>query len=643
MTRRPAARRARPARDLPVPGRRRRAGGARREPRARRGRDARAGGRVGLRQVLARRCAAAAAAEGHGGHGRGAARRRGRARDAARPAARRSLDGPGDRLPGRAPLAQPRAARGRPDRGGDPAALVRRGQGGHPGGRAARARGPARAARARLPAPALGRPAPARADRPGAGLRAAPPDRRRAHHGARRDGAGAGAAAARGPAGALRARDHLHHPRPLDARGRVLAHRRDVRRPDRGGGSEPRGVREGRASIHARARRGVPRDRRSRVQDESLRRRGRPAGPARAADGLPVPPALSREDRRLRVDAGRALGRRRGAPGRLRAREGSARVELERRAARGARPAHDLSPQGRRGARRRRGRPVDGGRRDPRARGRVRLRQDHARPRDHGPARARVRRGALPRRAAPLRARGAARAPPPRADDLPGPDRRAQRAPDDLRGGGRGRPDPGDRGRRGADRGRGSLERRAAAARELLHALPVRDLGWPAPARDHRRRDGARPRPARRRRAGVGPGRVGTRRDPGADAPDRAAGGRGHPCRDPRPRARVEHRRPGGGDVPRADRRGGPHRGDPARAEAPLHARAALGRARAAPDGAGDPRRARRPTRPASPTAAASTRAARSSSPARPSGSASSNAARGEDPRSLPACHAVAS
>ena len=57
--------------------------------------------------------------------------------------------------------------------------------------------------RAGLPARALGRPAPARADRSRARLRAAPPGRRRAHHGARRDGPGPGAATAGGPAAAF--------------------------------------------------------------------------------------------------------------------------------------------------------------------------------------------------------------------------------------------------------------------------------------------------------------------------------------------------------------------------------------------------------------------------------------------------------
>ena len=73
------------------------------------------------------------------------------------------------------------------------------------------------AARRRLPAPALRRPAPARADRARARLRPAPADRRRADDRARRDGAGAGAAAAREPPAGARARDRLHHARPVDA------------------------------------------------------------------------------------------------------------------------------------------------------------------------------------------------------------------------------------------------------------------------------------------------------------------------------------------------------------------------------------------------------------------------------------------
>ena len=63
-----------------------------------------------------------------------------------------------------------------------------------------------------------------------------------------------------------------------------------------------------------------------------------------------------------------------------------------------------------------------------------------------------VRRDPLPRRAARLRPRRHARAPPPGADDLPGSDRRPERAPDALRGGGRGPP---------RSRGSGATRRRS--------------------------------------------------------------------------------------------------------------------------------------------------------------------------------------
>ena len=61
--------------------------------------------------------------------------------------------------------------------------------------------------------------------------------------------------------------------------------------------------------------------------------------------------------------------------------------------------------------------------RDAGARRRVGLRQDHARAGDHGAQPPHVRRDPLPRRAALVRPRRHARAPPPGADDLPGPDR----------------------------------------------------------------------------------------------------------------------------------------------------------------------------------------------------------------------------
>ena len=381
-------------------------GGARRGSRARRGRDARAGGRVGLRQVVARRRAAAAAAEGHRGHGRRAPRRRGRARDEAGPAARRALDRAGDRLPGRAPHAQPGAARGRPDRRGDPAALEGR------GGNVSKRVGellelvglPARRG-ARLPARAVGRPAPARADRAGAGVRAEAVDRRRAHHRARRDGPGAGPAAARGPPERARARDRLHHARPLDARRRLPPDRGHVRGPDRRGGAERHGLRRRRASLHAGARRGLPRDRRPGIPHEPVGPAGRSARPARRCRaGCPFHPRCSVGRRHLPEHArGAVAGRAKGArppvstcPAR--------RWPRERRhpAARGTRPPRGVPRSRRPGARRRRREPDARRGRDARARGRVRLRQDHARPHDHGPAVADGRRGSLPRRAARL-------------------------------------------------------------------------------------------------------------------------------------------------------------------------------------------------------------------------------------------------
>ena len=158
--------------------------------------------------------------------------------------------------------------------------------------RAARARRPARAARARLPAPALGRPAPARADRARPRVRPAAARRRRADDRARRHGAGADPPSARRPAGAVRPRHALHHARPLDARRALWPDRRHVRGADRGGGPGARGLRRSAASIHRRARRRVPDHRRPRLPPQPVGAAWRPARPARAAVGLPVPPAL---------------------------------------------------------------------------------------------------------------------------------------------------------------------------------------------------------------------------------------------------------------------------------------------------------------------------------------------------------------
>ena len=208
--------------------------------------------------------------------------------------------------------------------------------------------------------------------------------------------------------------------------------------------------------------------------------------------------------------------------------------------------------------------------------------------------------------------------------------------------------------RRGGAGRRGALARRPAPAGALLRPLPLRGVRRPAPARRDRRRDGARARPAGRRRAGLEPRRLGARRDPRADAAARARDRRHDPRRHPRPRARVEHRRPDRGDVPRPDRRAGHDRGAAVGPAPSVHARAAVGRAGAPSAWSRRSSPARRRTRRASPPAAASTRAARSSRPARRRGwgSRSAAAARTSGSRPSPgaapgsahraACHAVA-
>ncbi len=135
-----------------------------------------------------------------------------RARDARHPRRAHRHD-----LPGADDGAEPAVHGGQPDRRGARAAR------GAAAERGARARHRAAAAHRhprprgqgrRLPAPAVGRPAPARDDRHGAGLPAAAADLRRADHRAGRDDPGADPGAARRAA----ARDGhgaaVHHPRP---------------------------------------------------------------------------------------------------------------------------------------------------------------------------------------------------------------------------------------------------------------------------------------------------------------------------------------------------------------------------------------------------------------------------------------------
>ena len=85
----------------------------------------------------------------------------------------------------------------------------------------------------RLPPPVLRRDAPARDDRDGALLRPRPADRRRAHHGTRRDRAGPDPRPDPRPPARLRRRGHHHHPRPRRGRRARRRHPGHVRRPGR--------------------------------------------------------------------------------------------------------------------------------------------------------------------------------------------------------------------------------------------------------------------------------------------------------------------------------------------------------------------------------------------------------------------------
>ena len=251
---------------------------------------------------------------------------------------------------------------------------------------------------------------------------------------------------------------------------RVPADGGHVRGADRRGGARRRGLRAPAHPYTRGAGGGVPGDRRPRVRMRPRGAGGRSARPARAARRLPVPSALP----------GRA-----GVCATL-------DVELLGRPARAARrpactpPAHRRWSRERRAAARR-PRPARRVRHAARAGRRRRRPRRHARARSSrwsaSPAAARPRwrarssassgrpraRSCVRGERAALRPRRAARAPPRRADRLPGPDRGAQPAPDDLRGGrGRAAHPEGPRRRAGARR-RGAVAGGAAAARALLH------------------------------------------------------------------------------------------------------------------------------------------------------------------------------
>jgi microcin C transport system permease protein len=151
-----------------------------------------------------------------------------------RRAARHPRQGHRDDLPGADDGAEPAVHGRRPDRRN---LQLQEGLSGAGLGRAVRAAGrhrhPEPRGGRRLPAPALGRPAPARHDRHGAGLPAAPAAGRRAHHGAGRHDARADPRTAGRPAAPDRHGGAADHARPEPGA--------QVRRPRRGDGERPPG------------------------------------------------------------------------------------------------------------------------------------------------------------------------------------------------------------------------------------------------------------------------------------------------------------------------------------------------------------------------------------------------------------------
>ena len=124
-------------------------------------------------------------------------------------------------------------------------------------GRTAGGGAPAR----RLSAPAVGRPAPARDDRHGAGQRARSAHRRRAHHRAGRHHPGPDPHAAAGAAGPVRHGAAADHPRPRDRAPDGRARVRDEPGRDRRGRRHPPDLRGAHPPVHAApARRRAPPD-----------------------------------------------------------------------------------------------------------------------------------------------------------------------------------------------------------------------------------------------------------------------------------------------------------------------------------------------------------------------------------------------
>ena len=276
-----------------------------------------------------------------------------------------------DDLPGADGLAVAAAHDRRPgQRGAVPAPQGRAsgGDGADAGHAAARRLSRSGARAADVSVPALGRAAPARDDRDGAGLPAVAPDRGRADDRARRHDPGADPRARQGAAGRARDGGADHHARPRRRRQRRRRGRRAVCGARDGARADRGAVRTAAASVSARAAaRGSP-----------FRHEARRAPRVGAQRRAPDRPAL----RNARAVARRCRDRAsRGAQPRE-----DVRAALDRlpRAARG--------PEASRGRRRH---ARDPPRRVLRPRRRERLRQDDAVEADHARARAGQRRRAL--------------------------------------------------------------------------------------------------------------------------------------------------------------------------------------------------------------------------------------------------------
>ena len=218
-----------------------------------------------------------------------------------------------DDLPGPAVVAEP----GRPDR---PAG--HRGAGAAPRPVRARRRrrrprellervgipDPERAAQG-LPAPALRRHAAARADRDGAGLRAAAADRRRADHRARRDHPGADPGAAQGAGRGHRHRADHDHPRPRRRRRAVRRGQRALRRPDRRARRPAPAVRRRRATPTPHGLLGsIPRLDAAARRAAARRSRARSSTTCRGTDACAFAPRCPQAARRAAVQETPVLG-----------------------------------------------------------------------------------------------------------------------------------------------------------------------------------------------------------------------------------------------------------------------------------------------------------------------------------------------